>query len=81
MVKLSKPRLPVFHTFIVQPDVDFKPRNWQDRPANYRIVQSTGQQHLRGKVDAWRFLVNKLALESGNTRRWAISIRGADDPK
>jgi hypothetical protein len=76
MVKLSKTSLPIFHTFIVEPDDSFRPRSWQDLPTKYRIIEVAGKQRLPGKIDAWRFNFNHSAMTSGNTRRWAISVRG-----
>lgn len=63
-----------YHAFIVQPAEDFRPNSWQDIPRLYRVLEYVGAKQFRGPADAWRFLHNRAALESGDCKRWAICI-------
>jgi hypothetical protein len=63
-----------FHAFLVEPMPGFKPTNWQDKPQHYRIVEYLGPKRFKGRADAWRFLHNHEAIDSGNVGTWAIYV-------
>lgn len=74
MTKLRKKPAPSFHAFLVEPLADFQPKNWQDKPKNYRILEYLGPKQYLGRADAWRFLHNHRALETGELQTWAIYV-------
>ena len=69
-----------FLALVVEPTGSFLPRNWQDIPGAYRIVEFIGHKKHRGEADAWRFLYNRDAMQPSHRRsdvgpnRWAIWI-------
>jgi hypothetical protein len=74
MTKLRKKPATQYHALLVEPTPDFSPTNWQDKPANYRIVEYLGPKQYRGRADAWRFMHNHEALENGQIETWAIYV-------
>lgn len=74
---MSKPRkkpASLYHALLVEPDEEFNPRNWQDKPRQYRVLEYLGPKRFLGRADAWRFLHNHQALEKGKTNVWAIHV-------
>lgn len=74
---MTKPRTKPkykFLAFIVEPTPGFNPRNWQQTPEHYRIVEYMGPQPFKGAIDAWKFLHNHKAIALGTTNRWAIYL-------
>ena len=74
---MTKPRIKPstrYHAFLVQTSPEFEPTNWQDKPNQYRILEYLGPKRFKGRADAWRFLHNHQALETGNTAVWAIYV-------
>jgi hypothetical protein len=63
-----------YHALLVQPSPEFEPTNWQDKPEHYRVLEYLGPKLFRGRADAWRFLHNHQAIETGDRRSWAIYI-------
>ena len=63
-----------FHAFLVEPQPDFKPSNWRQTPAHYRIVEYVGPKHFKGRADAWKFLHNHEAIHKDNVGTWAIYL-------
>ncbi len=74
MTKLKSRPKTRYHAFIVEPDADFAPKNWQEKPANYRVIEYLGEKEFLGRADAWRFLHNHEAIESRNFKRWAVWV-------
>jgi hypothetical protein len=74
---MTKPRrkpATQYHAFIVEPMRGFRPRNWQDKPTHYRILEFLGPKRFKGRADAWKFLHNHQAIEQGDLSKWAIYI-------
>ena len=63
-----------FHASLVELQPGFSPDDWRDRPCGYRIVSYEGPLNYRGRADAWRFMQNQLAMQQGQTDRWAICV-------
>ena len=74
MTKLRPRPAAGYHAFLVQPLAGFEPKNWQDKPKHYRILEYVGSKLFLGRADAWRFLHNHQALEKGNFEAWAIYV-------
>lgn len=73
---MSKPRIRPrgYLTLIVEPESEFTPTNWRETPSSYRILESGGTFAFLGQADAWKFMHNQAALQSGQVGRWAIRI-------
>ena len=69
----KKPRTK-FHAFLVEPQPGFNPTNWQQTPEHYRILEYTGPINFLGRADAWRFMHNHDAIQSGQTGKWAMYL-------
>lgn len=83
--QLKKPN---YLALIVEPTDSFLPRNWQDIPSAYRIVEYVGDKKHRGDADAWKFIHNKEVMSESRLsscsvpssfpcsvpKRWAIWI-------
>lgn len=63
-----------YRCYLVRPTGEFLPKNWQDKPKRFTVVQSEPalQTPSLGKADAWRFLANQAAIASGNFTTWAV---------
>jgi hypothetical protein len=74
MTKLkSRPKVH-YQAFLVEPEPDFAPKNWRDKPRSFRVIEYIGAKQFLGRADAWRFLHNHKALESNQTKVWAIVV-------
>lgn len=74
MTKFRRKPATRFHAFLVQPNPEFEPRNWQQTPRHYRIVQYVGVKQFLGGADSWKFVHNHAAMESGDVSTWAIYL-------
>jgi hypothetical protein len=70
----ARPKKKCYQAFIVEPSTDFAPKNWQDKPRSYRVLEYVGAKTFSGTADAWRFLHNQRALKANQFDTWAILL-------
>ncbi len=73
MTILSARRKPrQYRCYLVRPVGNFSPKNWQEKPARFQIVEKLEVTNSLGKADAHRFLVNHAAIEARDFSSWFI---------
>ena len=69
----TRARVP-YRVFLVRPVGDFTPRNWQQRPERFQVIERLETTNRVGRADSLCWLQNQKALESGSLDVWAVIL-------